>query len=63
MDKAIKMLDDNDRDDFKKFVSTNQFFNPHIMFIAKPKIINEWFKKLFLWLEKCETKIGFKNLL
>lgn len=62
MDKAIKMLDNNDKDDFKKFVSTNQFFNPHIMFIAKPKILNEWFKKLFLWLEECETKIGFENL-
>ena len=62
MDKAIEMLDDNDRDEFKKFVKTNQFFNPHLMFIAKPKITNEWFTKLFFWLEKCEKKIGFKSL-
>ena len=62
LDKAIDLLEDDDKKDFRNFVNYNTSFNPHIMFISKPKIINEWFSKLFKWLEKCETVFGFKNL-
>ena len=62
LDLAINLLDDEDRDDFITYVNTNTKFNPHIMFITKPKIANKWFRKLFVWLERCEKKIGFKNL-
>ena len=62
MDKAIEMLSDNDREDFKKFVCTESSFNPHIMFITKPEILNRWFIDLFLWLEKCEKKFNFDDL-
>ena len=62
MDKAIEMLSDNDREDFKKFVYSENSFNPHIMFISKPEILNKWFMSLFTWLEKCEKKFGFEEL-
>ena len=32
------------------------------MFIAKKKILNKWFKSLFLWLFKCEKEFGFVKL-
>ena len=62
LDKAINLLDDDDRIEFKNFVNQNTKFNPHIMFITRPKIINKWFSKLFPWLEKCEKIFGFENL-
>jgi hypothetical protein len=62
MGKAIEMLDDNDKDDFKKFVHSESSFNPHIMFVAKPEILNKWFTSLFAWLERCEKEFGFKEL-
>ena len=40
----------------------SQNFNPHIMFITKPKIMDKWFKDLFGWLSKCEKIFGFSNL-
>ena len=62
LDLAIDLLDADDKNDFSTYVNTNTKFNPHIMFIAKVGIINKWFDKLFPWLERCEKKIGFKNL-
>tara|TARA_Y100000741_G_scaffold139987_1_gene105634 strand:- start:48 stop:842 length:795 start_codon:yes stop_codon:yes gene_type:complete len=61
LDKAINLLDD-DRYEFRDFVNQNVKFNPHIMFITKPAILNLWFSKLFPWLEKCEKVFGFENL-
>ena len=60
--KAINLLDQEDRKEFLNFVKTENKFNPHIMFISKKKIINEWFKTLFAWLQKCEVEFGFKDL-
>ena len=37
LEKAIKLLDENDRDDFYEYVRLNNKFNPHIMFISKKK--------------------------
>jgi len=62
LDKAIQVMDLKDRDDFKNFVNNNCYYNPHIMFIAKKDIINNWFQDLFNWLEECEVIFGFKNL-
>ncbi len=61
LDKAINLLDD-DKSEFKDYVNQNTRFNPHIMFITKPEILNLWFSKLFPWLEKCEKIFGFENL-
>ncbi len=60
--KAINLLDNNDKDDFLKYVRSNTKFNPNIMFIAKKKIIQNWFNSLFPWLERCEKVFGFDNL-
>ena len=62
IDKAINVMNENDKEDFKKFIYTAKSFNPHIMFIAKPKIADMWFKDLFNWLDQCEKIFGFKNL-
>ncbi len=59
---ATQLLNKNDRDDFLDFVVNNTKFNPHIMFISKKKIIQEWFSILFEWLERCEKLFGFENL-
>ena len=62
LDKAINVMNEKDREDFRVFVNTSLSYNPHIMFIAKPKVINEWFKDLFTWLFECEKIFGFENL-
>ena len=62
LDKAINKLNDKDRNQFRKFVNENTSFNPHIMFISKKRIINNWFNDLFSWLFKCEKIFGFSKL-
>jgi hypothetical protein len=62
LDLAIEEVQEQDKKEFRKFVYTENSFNPHIMFIAKKKITNDWFNTLFPWLERCEKKFGFKKL-
>jgi len=62
LDLATNVMDDSDKREFRDFVNSSVSFNPHIMFIAKPIIANEWFSKLFPWLFRCEKIFGFKNL-
>ena len=62
LDKAVDLLNKNDRDDFREYINNNLYFNPHNMFVARSGIMNEWFKSVFDWLFKCEEKFGIKNL-
>jgi len=62
LDKAINLLDDGDRDEFRNYVENQVSFNPNIMFIAKIDIANQWFEKLFPWLFRCEKIFSFENL-
>ena len=62
LSKAISKLNNKDRNQFRKFVNENTSFNPHIMFISKKRIINNWFNDLFSWLFKCEKIFGFSKL-
>ena len=62
LDKAINLLDGNDKDEFKNFVKDSNSFNPHLMFISKPEVANKWFSNLFPWLFRCENEFGCKNL-
>ena len=55
LDKAINLLDEIDKDEFKEFVSKQNSFNPHIMMISKPEILDQWFNSVFNWLKKCEN--------
>ena len=63
LDKAIQLLPDKDKEDFKEFVNTEVSFNPHNMFICKNKnILFNYYESLFPWLNECEKIFGFKNL-
>ena len=62
LDKAIDLLDDDDKKDFRNFVNNNTNFNPHIMFISKAEIVDKWFQDLFDWLFECEKIFGFDKL-
>ena len=63
LDKAIELLDKENRSDFKDFVNTKTSFNPHNMFICKSKkILKDYYSTVFPWLERCEKLFGFKNL-
>ena len=62
IEKAIDLLKDDDRQEFFDYLNKSISYNPHIMFISKPEIINRWFNDLFSWLFKCEKIFGFKNL-
>ena len=63
LSKAINFLDEENKEDFKKFVNTQVSFNPHIMVICKSKEkLRKYYEVLFPWLEKCEKLFGFDNL-
>ncbi len=62
IEKAIDFLKDDDKQEFFDYLNKSTSYNPHIMFISKPEILDHWFNDLFSWLFKCETIFGFKNL-
>ena len=62
LEKAINCMSDSDRSDFLTYVTKSVKFNPHIMYISKPKILHNWFSDLFNWLNKCETIFEKKKL-
>ena len=55
-------LIDENRNDFNNYVNSKDHYNPHIMCIARPEILDKWFKDLFKWLFRCEKVFGLKNL-
>lgn len=58
--KAINLLDEKEKDDFKVFLEKSVSFNPHNMFICKSKEkLNLYYNSLFPWLERCESEFGF----
>ena len=62
LDKAIDVMNTNDREDFREYINTKIYFSANNMFIAKKKVIEKWFNDVFLWLFDCEKVLGFKNL-
>ena len=62
LDHAIDLLNDEDKEDFRKFVNSKTSFNPHNMFICKTKLLNEYYEIVFPWLKKCEEIFGHKQL-
>jgi hypothetical protein len=61
--KAIELLDEKNKEDFKNFVNNEISFNPHIMLICKSKEkLKKYYEDLFPWLERCERIFGFENL-
>ena len=62
LDKAIEMLEDNDKEDFKFFMENQNYYNRGNMFIIKnKKIIDSFYSTVFPWLERCEKIFGFKK--
>jgi|TARA_B110000438_G_scaffold303713_1_gene366696 hypothetical protein len=60
LDKAIDVLDDSEKNDFRNFVNNNYSFNRENMFICKSKkLMNAYFLSVFSWLERCENVFGF----
>ncbi len=63
LDKAIDLLNHENKNDFRKFVNSEVSFNPHNMFICKSKkLLKSYYNEIFPWLENCEKLFGFKNL-
>jgi hypothetical protein len=63
LNNAIDLLDEENKNDFRKFVNNEISFNPHNMFICRSKrILERYYEDLFPWLYKCEKLFGFKNL-
>ena len=60
LDKAINLLDHDEKFDFRHFINNEVSFNPHNMFICKSNIIlNKYYESVFPWLERCEKVFGF----
>ena len=60
LDKAIDLLDEKDREDFRIFTRKNVSFNRGNMFICKSKkIIRQYYESIFPWLFRCEQIFGF----
>ena len=60
LDKAIDLLPDKDREEFRLFTRTNSSFSRGNMFISKSsKVINDYFSYIFDWLNRCEKIFGF----
>ena len=62
LDKAIEVLDSNDKQDFKIFMENQNFYNRGNMFIIKNKdILKNFYNTIFPWLIRCENIFGFKS--
>ena len=60
IDKAIKVLDNKERDDFRHYINTNKSFTRDNLFMCKSKkILNLYYKSIFSWLNRCENIFGF----
>ncbi len=63
LDKAIDLLDHENKEDFRRFVNQEISFNPHNMFICNSKkLLRSYYEEIFPWLKKCEQLFGFENL-
>jgi len=61
LNKAINVLEEKDRNDFKNFVKNEHSFNRENLFFCKSKTIMEkYFESIFSWLEECEKVFGFE---
>ena len=62
LDKAINLLDEKDREDFRCYTRENVSFSRGNMFVCKSKeIMDNYFNSVFTWLEKCESIFGFHS--
>ena len=63
LERAIDLLNEENRNDFRNFVNNEVSFNPHNMFICKSKkLLQSYYNEIFPWLENCEELFGFESL-
>ena len=63
LDKAIDLLNNENKEDFRNFVKNEVSFNPHNMFICKSKkLLKSYYNEIFPWLKNCEKLFGFDDL-
>ena len=61
LEKAINLLEQDDKKDFTDYVNSAVSFSPHNMFICKSeKILENYYKSIFPWLKRCEKEFGFE---
>ncbi len=60
IDKAINVLNNYDKEDFREFIRSNKSYNQGNMFICKSKkIMTKYYETVFEWLNECEKIFGF----
>ena len=59
LDKAIDLLDDQNRNEFRDFVNKRNSFNRENLFFVNQKLMDSYFQSVFDWLAKCEKIFGF----
>ncbi len=60
LDKAIDLININDREKFRNYVDKENLFNPYNMFICRnKKILFDYYSVILPWLERCEKIFGF----
>ena len=60
LDKALNLLNEEDKKDFKKYINENTSYNQGNMFVCKSKkIMKKYYETIFEWLERCEKVFGF----
>ncbi len=60
LEKAIDLLDENEKKDFLYYVNNSYSFNRENLFICRSKkLMDAYFTSVFSWLERCESIFGF----
>ena len=60
LDQAINLLKNEDKEDFREYVNTNNSFNPANLFICNSKeLMNRYYQTIFEWLSDCEKVFKF----
>ena len=62
LEKAIELLDEDNKDSFTNYMNRETSFCPHNMFICKTDILKNYYDTVFPWLKRCESIFGFNNL-
>ena len=62
LNKAIDLLDEDNKRGFKNFMLKKNSYNRGNMFLCRSKkIMNDYYNSLFPWLERCEQIFKFKE--
>ncbi len=60
IDKAINLLDEDNKEDFREYLHKNNSYNHLNMFVVRSRsLLHEYYLVIFKWLEKCEKIFGF----